>query len=99
MNFGGIKITDDIDKRECTSRISQNEWNGDICEYVESENDDYGTITGICICKSLYPTSIFNDLSDILLNSNLNDAFSNEGLETFLKFKFWESYIFYIYML
>jgi hypothetical protein len=49
-----------------------------------------------CKCKSLSPTTVLNDLKDLLGNSKLGDVFSSKGLTSFLEMKYWEYPIFYI---
>jgi hypothetical protein len=68
-------------------------WTSEQCETVISEVDSNGVT---CKCKSLSPTTVLNDLKDLLGNSKLNDVFSSKGLNSFLEMKYWEYPVFYI---
>lgn len=53
----------------------------------------------MCKCKNLSPTTVVNDVNKILDGSNIKKAYSAEGLNKLLKFKFWKSYLVYVYLI
>jgi hypothetical protein len=60
------------------------------------DDSNRGNIAMTCKCKSLSPTTVLNDLKDLLGNSKLGDVFSSKGLTSFLEMKYWEYPVFYI---
>ena len=61
-------------------------------------NKKTGEIIGTCQCNYLSPTTILNDLSDILMDK-VEDVVSSEAVKELLSIRFWEYAIFYISIL
>ncbi|EWS73335.1 REJ domain protein (macronuclear) [Tetrahymena thermophila SB210] len=77
----------------CLQQQSQSKWTQQDCKLVQSTNS--GSYT--CVCQNQKPTTITEDLQDLLDNKNLKTAFGSQGIENISNFTtFYEYAVFWI---
>ncbi|EAR96767.2 REJ domain protein (macronuclear) [Tetrahymena thermophila SB210] len=77
----------------CLQQNSQSKWTQSDCKLIQS------TLSGsyTCVCKNQNPTTIAEDLQDLLDNKNLKTAFGSQGIQNISNFTtFYEYAVFWI---
>ena len=49
-----------------------------------------------CLCKSMSPVTVVDDLKGLFRDSKVEEVFSSEGVSALLKIQFQKMYIFYV---
>ncbi|EAR96762.1 hypothetical protein TTHERM_00860400 (macronuclear) [Tetrahymena thermophila SB210] len=77
----------------CLQQQSQSNWTNQDCKLIESTQTGSQT----CFCKNQKPTTIAEDLQDLLDNKNLKTAFGSQGIQNISNFTtFYEYAVFWI---
>ena len=78
----------------CISRKTGS-WSAELCK-TQIDEDSSGKSTVSCLCKTVDPVTVVEDLKGLLSDSKVDEVFSSEGISALLSVEFYRMYMFYI---
>lgn len=74
----------------CVSKGKSGNWSSENCKITYYDEE---TLQHSCFCNKLEPTTIVDDLEELIKNKNINTVFSSDGIENIFSFKEFYKYV------